>query len=227
VAQIERDEIASTLSRWSLTFVEPDSGEASLIPEPWQPIVRSPDRQTRQQTALALWNREFLDLVPRFAAALATRFVDVRACLTDDCPVLVYVAQADSGGHVSWVGYDPGTFGAPPPFWDSFPGSLQAFLREVHAGFVSGSRTSFGPLRPRDMDTLANLGDFPEGIPGWEDDADISSTRLLRITTDGGLLNYCVSPDLAPGQVALVYEGDIDPQDLGSEVDDLLMSRLG
>jgi hypothetical protein len=74
------------------------------------------------------------------------------------------------------------------------------------------------------MDTLANLSDWPEGIPDWE--ADIASTRLLQISTDGGILCYCLSPDLAPGQVALVYEGDVDPQDFGAELDQLMMSRL-
>jgi hypothetical protein len=76
------------------------------------------------------------------------------------------------------------------------------------------------------METLANLADHPEGIPGWDDDAEIPSTWLLSICTDGGILHYCLSPDLEPRQIAFVYEGDVDPLDFSAEFDELLMSRI-
>jgi hypothetical protein len=222
VAKIDPAETG--LEKWSLTFVSPDSPELPRVPEQWLPIALSTDPETRRRTALALWNQSLLDLLPRFAEALHTRFVDVQVAITDDSAVLVYVAKANNGEYVGWVGYEPRSFGELPPFWDSFPEPLRVFLRDVHAGFVSGSRLAFGPVRPRHMETLADVSDWPEGIPDWE--ADIASTRLLQITTDGGILSYCLSPDLAPGQIALVYEGDVDPQDFGSELDDLMMSRL-
>lgn len=218
-------EIAATLEDWSLTFVTGDSGEAARIPRKWRPIVLSAEAEDRRRTALSLWNQSFLDLVPEFAEALNTHCVDVRVCLTDGSSVLVYVLETDDGELVSWVGYDPVTF-EEPPFWESFPQAVQVFLREVHAGFVSGSREAFGVARPAAMGTVAELADFPEGVPGWEGESRISSTRLLEITTDGGLLKYCLSPDLEVGKVALVYEGDIDPKDFGPELDDLLMSRF-
>jgi hypothetical protein len=226
VAEVDPAEIAATLEKWSLTFISPDSAEPPRIPERWMPIAISSDPQTRHRTALALWNQDLLDLLPRFAEALRSRFVDVRVAITDDVPVLVYVARADNGEYVCWIGYDPRSFGDLPQFWDSFPEPLQVFLRNVHAGFVSWSRLAFGPARPRHMETLAALADSPEGVPDWDEEADILSTRLLQISTDGGILGYFLSPDIAPGQVALVYEGDIDPQDFGAELDKLLISRL-
>jgi hypothetical protein len=81
-------------------------------------------------------------------------------------------------------------------------------------------------MRPVHMQTIAEMADLPDGIPEWDEDAEIASTRLLVISSDGGLLYYCLSPDLDPGQVALVYEGDIDPKDFGSELDKLMMARL-
>ncbi|MFC4535769.1 hypothetical protein [Sphaerisporangium dianthi] len=218
-------EIAETVAGLALTFVEPGSAEVTRFPESWRPIARSSDPAHRHRSALALWSREFLDLVPRFAGALETRFFDVRAGVTGDRPVLVYVAEAEDGGYVSWIGYDPRDFGEPPPFWESFPGPLRVFLREVHAGFVSGRQAAFGPARPVSMDTLANLADYPDGVPGWED-AEMSTTRLVQIATDGGHLYYCLSPDLSPGEIALIYEGDIDRQDFSAQLDELMMSRL-
>jgi hypothetical protein len=226
VAQVGPDDIAGTVPAWDLTFIQPGSADVDRVPEPWRPIAASPDPRTRLQTALAQWNASLLDAMPQFAAALRTRFIDVRACVADYCAVLVYVATADAGRLVSWVGYDPRSFGDPPLFWDDFPGPLRVFLRLVHAGFVSDSRTSFGPARPMHMETLASLADEPDGIPDWDEVQDIPSTRLLRVTSDGGLTHYCVSPDLPPGKLAVVYEGEIDPLDFGDELDKLLMMRF-
>lgn len=221
-AQVER-----TLPEWSLAFVEPTAAQAAQLPEQWRPIALAADAGARCRLARSLWSRGFLAAVPRFAAALATRCADVRACIVHDCPALVYVMADDDGGHVSWVGYDPREFGPVPEFWQSFPASLRVFLREVHAGFVSGADgASFGPARPVHMVSLARFAGFPEGIPGWDEDGRITSTRLLRITSDGGNLHYCLSPDLAPGDIALVYEGDIDPADFGTTLDELMMSRF-
>ncbi|MFJ6749141.1 hypothetical protein ACIQNI_13260 [Streptomyces sp. NPDC091266] len=218
-------EIAATLEEWSLTFVGDRSREAARIPEAWRPIALSAGAEDRRRTALSLWNQGFLDLLPEFAEVLHAHCVDVRACITDGSPVLVYVLETEDGDLVSWVGYDPATF-EEPAFWESFPEAVRVFLRQVHAGFVSASRDSFGVARPAGMGTLAELSDFPDGVPGWEGASRLSSTRLLQVTTDGGLLKYCLSPDLAVGKVALVYEGDIDPKDFGQELDDLLMLRF-
>lgn len=220
---MDEDGISATLHNWSLLFAGPEN--PSLVPEEWGPIVQSEDPQERCRAALSLWNDSCLDLLPRFADALRNRLTDVRVGFTDGCPVLVYAFRAGDGALVTWVGYHPSTF-SEPRFWESFPQPLQEFLRTVHAGFTSGSRTSFGVARPVLMQTLAELADFPDGIPGWDDAADISSTRLLQICSDGGILYYCVSPDIERGSIALVYEGDIDPRYLGPELDDLMMSRL-
>lgn len=70
------------------------------------------------------------------------------------------------------------------------------------------------------MQTIAARVGRPGGFPGWDEAAAaetgrIASNRLLCVTKDGGNLLFCVSPDLPVGQAALVYEGDIDPQDFG------------
>ncbi|GAA3649076.1 hypothetical protein GCM10022224_009820 [Nonomuraea antimicrobica] len=102
---------------------------------------------------------------------------------------------------------------------------LRVFLHEVHAGFISGMGAGYGPTRPAYMETLADLSGLPDDDLDEEDEL-IASTRLLVIATDGGHLQYCLSSDLAPGQVALAYEGDIDPQDLALRLDALMLSRL-
>jgi hypothetical protein len=48
----------------------------------------------------------------------------------------------------------------------------------------------------------------------------------VLIATDGGLLRLCLSPDLAAGEVALVYECDVERRELGTEFDELMVSRL-
>ncbi|MBD0692143.1 hypothetical protein [Streptomyces sp. CBMA123] len=218
--------IARTLPEWSLAFVEPASDRITALPERWRPIALADRPETRYRMARSLWNQDFLDLVPRFATAMDGRCVDVRACLTDGCAALVYVMADEAGGLVSWVGYDPRTFGPEPVFWPSFPEPLRAFLRGVHAGFVSGcDGTSFGLARPVHMTTLAEFADFPEGIPGWDED-EIESTRLLRVTSDGGNVHYCLSPELAPGEIALVHEGEVDARDCGAELDELMVSHF-
>jgi hypothetical protein len=224
VHQVDPADIAATLTSWQLTFVEPGL-LPSVVPDRWRPIVSSREAGSRCEAALALWNKPLLDLVPKFAAVLGTRLIDVRVCVTDDCAALAYVTRNDEGRYVSWLGYDPATFHE-PEFWASFPEPLQVFLSEVHAGFVSGDRMSFGVSRPIHMDTLANLADFPDGIPGWDEDDKIASTRLLQITSDGGIMYYCVSPDLGLDEIALVYEGDVDAQDLGASLDKLLIRRF-
>jgi hypothetical protein len=198
----------------------------AAVPPLWTDIVAATDPAERVRLAVARWNRDFLALIPTFADALRTRFVDVRHGTDGDLPVLVYVAESKSGGYVTWVGYDPATFGTEPKFWEHFPGPLRTFLRDVHAGFVSYSWMSFGPMRPDHMQTIAELADFPDGVPGFDDEAEIGSTRLLPLCNDGGLLYYCVSPELAAGRIALVYEGDVDPKDFGPEFDEMLTSRL-
>lgn len=223
--ELDRAEVAGTLQGWTSDPVAAGAADSERLPDRWRPIVAAADPVQRCEIALGLWNDGFLDLVPRFAAVLRDRLVDVVPFFTADGPVLVYVVRADEGRVVSWVGYDPRTF-EQPQFWPAFPEPLQQFLRDVHPGFVSGARTAFGPVRPAQMLTLAEMADYPEGIPGWDEDADISSTRLLRISSDGGILFYCLSPDLSPGEVALVYEGDVDPRNLGIELDDLMVQRL-
>ncbi|WP_406277222.1 hypothetical protein [Embleya sp. NBC_00896] len=221
---MELQPIADTLAAWPAAFATPD--DADRVPPAWAPIAEAADPAERVRVALARWNDGFLDFVPKFAAALRTRCADVRVAFTGAEPVLVYVLEGPDGGPVSWVGHHPTAF-EQPPFWDEcFPAPVQDFLREVHAGFASQAPTSYGIAPPALMATLADLAGLPEGIPDWDEDADIASTRLLRVCGDSGSLDYCLSPDLPVGEVALVYQGDIDPQDFGAALDELMTRRL-
>ncbi|MEW2308917.1 hypothetical protein AB0918_09825 [Streptomyces sp. NPDC006864] len=226
MAEADAATITRTLPEWSLTFIEPTSDRMTVLPAHWQPIALADRAEVRYRVARSLWNQEFLAFIPGFATAMDSHCIDVRACITDGCAALVYVMADQNGGLVSWVGYDSRTFGPEPMFWPCFPEPLRAFLREVHAGFVSGSDgTSFGLARPIHMTTLAEFAEFPEGIPGWAED-EISSTRLLRVTSDGGNLHYCLSPELPPGEIGLVYEGEVDSGVCGAELDELMVSRF-
>ncbi|WP_143659136.1 hypothetical protein [Streptomyces sp. SA15] len=75
------------------------------------------------------------------------------------------------------------------------------------------------------MQTLAELAGEPDGVADWDEEQDIASTRLL-LTSNGGMVNYCVSPDVKSAELAIVFEGDIDPVHYGTALDRLLMRRL-
>lgn len=220
--------IARTLEPWSVVPLG-GSGQdvtAGVVPEIWHPIVSSPDPVTRIARALARWNEDFVAMVPKFAAYLRANLVDVRVCVVGGDPTLVYVVRRPDGEYTSWLGWDPRSFGEPPPFWDRFPCAVQTFLTSVHAGFAGPEGDAYGLSRPRWMTTLAARAGEPDGLEDWDCDAEIASTRLLVVTTNGTTLLYCVSPDLPVGQIAMVYEGDIDPQDFGSRLDQLMVGRL-
>jgi hypothetical protein len=89
LAEIDPAEIGTGLDKWALTFVGPDRPSCRGYPSRGCPS-RSADPEVRHRTASGLWNQSLLDLLPRFAEALRTRFVDVRVAITDDVPVLVY-----------------------------------------------------------------------------------------------------------------------------------------
>ncbi|MFJ1456458.1 hypothetical protein [Nocardia sp. N2S4-5] len=236
----------SGLDEISLEAIDPGLGEATAmfvapgvtpppdLPSQWRPISVSARPQDRCAAALALWNRSFLDMLPRFAAALRDKLADVRVCKLDDAWVLLYVLAPGVGEpYALWAGWDPATFGdTEPPLWDAFPAPVREFLRTVHAGF---SRPDYpgacGLLPPRYMDTFGAYHGAPEGLPEWEDawggEDFIPEKRLVPIMDDGGTLYRCVSPN-APGKMVILYEGDIDPRaDFGPELDDVLMQGVG
>ncbi|WP_280334623.1 hypothetical protein [Nocardia wallacei] len=239
--------IGAGLDEVSLEAIDPGLGEATALfvapgvtpppdlPAPWRPIAVSALPQQRCMAALALWNRPFLDLVPRFAAALRDQLADVRVCKLDDVWVLLYVLAPGVGEpYALWAGWDPATFGeTEPPLWDALPAPVREFLRTVHAGFSRPDRPgACGLLAPRYLDTFGAYIGEPEGLPWWEEawgggEDFIPENRLVPITDDGGTLFRCISPD-APGKMVILYEGDIDPRaDFGPELDDVLMQRVG
>jgi hypothetical protein len=234
VAPVDFADVVAGLVRdgWPLHPVEAGSAEFARLPEPWRPIVTAPDPEARSTAALALWNRDLLDLIPHFTELFRTHLVDVRAYVSADTAILLYVAEGPPGEDpLVWFGRDPREFGPPPAFFDRLPAPARTFIGEVHAGFTAPDQESFGLIPPGIMRTIAAIADCPDGIPGWAE-ADfaetgrIASNRLLRVTTDGGNLMLCVSPDLPAGRAALVYEGDVETREFGPAFDALMISAF-
>lgn len=226
LAEIEESLRSGTRILFSVTFVTPESPELAQLPEQWLQIARSPAPEERRATAVALWNHDLLQQIPRFRHELEANLIDVRTCLERGCPALTYTLKDIDDRYVSWVGYDPRSF-QQPLFWESFPEPLQVFLREVHAGFVAFGCEMYGIMRPIYMKTVA---DWLVNTPAIEDYNHINvipAARLLGITRDGGNLWYHVSPDV-PGKFVLIYEGlpDREPTDFSPAWDDLLMGGL-
>lgn len=204
-------------------FIGPSCMQRSELPARWLPIAESAEADQRCRYALGMWPDDFVRLLPRFLARLSVDLHDVRACRFGDEHVLVYVAAGawgDDPYHV-WVGRDPRMFGRTPRLWSSVPRPLRRFLTEVHPGLTDPDGLSYGVMRPEDMSTPAELAGMPDGLAGFYESDRIASTRLLRIGTDSGPLDLCVSPD-APGELILVSEGVVDRQPLGSGLDRFL-----
>ncbi|WP_338760679.1 hypothetical protein V7968_32240 [Nocardia vulneris] len=195
---------------------------------PWPGIAASADPEERAQMAVAQWNSDFLDLVPRFATALHTRLRDVRVCDWDtEGPALLYFFEDANGDTVVWVGWDPRSSAGPrPPFWDTLPSAVRRFLNDVHPGFTMLDGESFGLAQPSYMSTFDAWAGWTNGIPDWDHEVPIAATRMLWLTGNGGDTALCASPDLTVGEVAGLFEGDFSTSELGPELDSLMLSAL-
>ncbi|TEA07978.1 hypothetical protein [Mycobacteroides salmoniphilum] len=195
---------------------------------PFAEVAASADPEQRVQLALARWNPGFLEMLPRFADALQSRLRDVQVCYwRDEGPALLYFVEAADGDVVIWVGWDPRTFtGSTPPLWQTLPMPAREFLRDVHPGFTILDGESFGLAQPSYMSTFAAWAGWPTGIPDWDRPDVIASTDMLWLTANGGDTALCTSPDLEIGQVAVLFENDIDIADLGTELDQLMLRPL-
>lgn len=228
MSEADLDRVVADLEEGPVEFPAAGTTGLAQLPPSWRPIAEEDRPADRREAALSLWNPDFLAAVPRFARALGDGLVDVRVCRLRGEWALAYIAAARTGEQITWIGWDPAGFGAARPvFWDALPEPLRAFLVDVHSGFTAPDGESFGLTRPGWMLTYAAWGGFDGPIPGWDDHGRIPSTELMFVTRDSGLLHYCVSPQLPPGSVALVYEGDIDVKpDITSELDQLMAERF-
>lgn len=198
-------------------------------------MAESPDPEDRKRIALALWNAEFLDLVPRYGEALRSALLDVRVAQHSwqNTPTLDYVLRAWDGEPKVWMGEDPRTFGpSAPQMFDSLPAPARIFLRQVHAGFTTLNGRSCGLMPPTDMRTLADSW-------GQSDDGDVSecwnastypfpgTERLLLITEYIGHPYLFTSPDLPAGTAVTYFEPDFEVSPFGEALDDFLNMPLG
>lgn len=204
----------------------------SLIPQPWWPAAESADPEDRKRAALALWNAEFLDLIPHYAQALRTALVDVRVAQHSwlTAPSLDYVLRRFDGELVVWVGEDPRTFTIPASaLFGSVPAPVRTFLRQVHAGFSTYDGTSCGVNAPSDMTTLAAYWGRPtdNDVIEWEEDHPFPGSQRLLLVTGNDTAHLFTSPDL-PADTAVVYfEPDYEIHPFGPALDMFLNMPLG
>ncbi len=238
MAGIDQAALTAAVAEWGNATVEilaPSPQTRTVVPETWWPVVESLDPEERKDVALALWNSEFLDLVPRFDEALRSALLDVRVAQHSwqGTPTLDYVVRARDGRPKVWMGEDARTFGhSEPPMFDSLPGPARTFLRQVHAGFTTLNGKSCGLMPPADMQTLADSWGHP-------DDSDVAecwdastypfpgTQRLLLITEYGGHPYLFTSPDLPAGTAVTYFEPDFEVTSFGEALDDFLNKPLG
>ncbi|GIF09884.1 SMI1/KNR4 family protein [Actinoplanes siamensis] len=197
------------------------------VPAAWMAIAAIDDSAERAAETRRAWPAVWLEQLPQFAEILNTRLVDVRIVSANDVPALMYVIDHPRADRVvTWLGYDPATFGETPRFWDSFPEPLQDFLQHTHAGFVSHDNYSFGLFRPSEMVTMAETAGSPDGIDFWDEIQPYPSTRLLQIAANGPGTMYCLSPEVPTGELVLADEAEAEVLELGPALDDLMMARF-
>ncbi|MGW1741774.1 hypothetical protein ACWCPQ_23565 [Nocardia sp. NPDC001965] len=207
----------------SALLVEPGSSAAAHVPAQWAEIAGACDARVRGAAAVALWNLDMFELMPRFGAVLAECLDDVRVCLLRGDWVLIYALRKPFQPHEFRIGWDPATFGVNvPSCWDRLPEPLRVFLSMVHAGFTDLDGISFGPARPRDMQTYAALG-MAESVRNWDTGERIPDDRAMLIAKGLGDTNYFVSADLPADTVGWEFGGDMErPMDFGRTFDDLM-----
>ncbi|WP_280413434.1 hypothetical protein [Nocardia asiatica] len=208
----------------SALLVEPGSSAVAHVPARWVGIAAGGDSHARRAAAVALWNLDlFVEVLPRFGVVLAECLDDVRVCLLRGDWVLLYALRKPFQPHEFRIGWDPETFGADrPPYWDALPEALRVFLATVHAGFTDLDEISYGPARPRDMQTYSVLN-LPEAVRNWETGEDIPGGRAMLIAKGLGDTRYFVSHDLPGGAIGWEADGHMErPLDFAGTFDELM-----
>ncbi|MGV9540106.1 hypothetical protein [Nocardia beijingensis] len=208
----------------SALLVEPGSSAAAHVPARWVGIAAGGDSPARCAAAVALWNLDlFVEVLPRFGVVLQECLDDVRVCLLRGDWVLLYALRKPFQPHEFRIGWDPETFGTDqPPYWDALPDALRVFLTTVHAGFTDLDQISYGPARPRDMQTYSMLN-LPEAVRNWDTNEDIPGGRAMLIAKGLGDTRYFVSPDLPRGAIGWEADGHMErPLDFAATFDELM-----
>ncbi|MEU8900415.1 hypothetical protein [Nocardia sp. NPDC048505] len=205
-------------------LVEPGSSAVAHVPAAWARVAAGREAAERRAAARALWRVDGLaELLPRFDLVLAECLEDVRICLLRGDWVLLYAFRKPFQPYEFRIGWDPQTFGRDqPPHWELLPDALRGFLARVHAGFTDLDGISYGPTRPRDMLTYADLG-LPASIRDWQASEDISGDRATLLSQGLGGTRYFVSPELPAGTIGWEAEGQLDrPLDFAETFDELM-----
>lgn len=215
-----------------ISILEPGEDTRALIPQAWWPVSESADPQDRAHAALALWNTDFLELIPRYAAVLHNSLVDVRVAKHTwlAAPSLDYVVRRFDGDLVVWVGEDPRTIGDEmPPLFDSVPPAVQAFLRQVHAGYTIYDGESCGVTSPSAMKTLAAYWGEPDRneIEEWDEDYSFPGSQRLLLVTGSETSHLFTSPDLPVGTAVTYFEPEYEIVPFGKGLDTFMNMPLG
>ncbi|GAS88783.1 hypothetical protein [Mycolicibacterium brisbanense] len=235
MAGIDTAALTQAFSDWApnqFAILEPGEDTRHRIPDAWWPTAASPDPDERKVAAMALWNNDFLAMIPRFAQALRERLVDVRVVQHSwlPAPTLDYVLIDDEGRHAVWLGEDPATFGdTEPTFFEALPPQADTFLRSVHAGFTTWDGESCGLIAPARMQTYAAYVGWPEPLSAPPADLEPDSIHPLRMLRIGGRESYSdllVSPDHPQGFAITYFEPDFDVTLFGHALDELMMMAL-
>ncbi|WP_330231932.1 hypothetical protein OHA40_05235 [Nocardia sp. NBC_00508] len=209
---MENEEFANLITGTgigSITLVEPGSSVVARVPQAWRPIASSVSSHIRCESALALWNLDFLLSLPRFAAALQRDLADVRVGLLRGDWVLCYAIRRRYRPFLVRIGWHPETFGAgDPPHWGCVPEPLRFFLAAVHAGFTAPDG-SYGPLRPRQMELYEDIPECDYRVRNWDAEAYVPSDRVMLLAKAAGIFNCCVSPDFPSGTMGREADGNI------------------
>lgn len=225
---ISQDALAAAVADWpfpQVRILHPSPATRDSIPDTWWVVAESNDPEERKRAALALWNHDFLALIPRYTDALRAALVDVRVAQHEflDAPSLDYVLRTDEGELRVWTGEDPRTFGdTEPPLFAAVPGAVATFLRQVHAGFAMFDGETSGLAARSAMTTLAarwGRPDTNEILDWFESETFPGTQRLLFLTGDGDDTALFVSPDLPAETAVTYYEPDFELKSFGEALD--------
>ncbi|MCX6468060.1 MAG: hypothetical protein NTW76_01920 [Corynebacteriales bacterium] len=226
---VDRNAVAALIVGGDVEWIDADSEAARALPEVWQAIVAARSAPERVRAAMARWDHEFVDLLPRFAALMREQLIDVVPAVIAGDQVLIYVTT-DGDAYAPWVGTDPSDFGEVSPIWDVLPEPLRAFQRNTHPGFgltwpgVYGIRTPADQISRYERLELADLGVAPEeAVIGEYDGEPVREDEVNLLSFDEAQAFYCVSPRFRVGEIVFIHYDDFDVVDLWPTLDDIML----
>jgi hypothetical protein len=222
---VDRDAIASTIPSGSISWIDRDAPAAQSVPDRWTTILAEDPGRDRARRTMSAWDSGLLRRLPRFATLMEERLVDVQAAVIDGEPMLVHVTL-DGDDPAPWTGTAPADGSVASRVAPLLPPELQAFQRELHAGFgltwpgLYGFRPPSQQVSRYDRLGLADLGVDPdEAVVEAADGTLLREDELFVVSSDGNQSYRCVSPRLEAGAMALVDHDELEVGELWPSLD--------